>query len=135
MAGSFTDYLENKVLNHIFGVTAFSAPASLYVGLSTSTIADAGTGITEPSGNSYARVAVTNNGTSWTTSTTGVISNKNILSFPEATGSWGTVTYSFVSDSLSGGNILFYGSLNTSKAVTAGDTVTIKAGDLSVTLD
>ena len=135
MAGSFTDYLENKVLNHVFGITSFSAPSNMYLGLSTSTISDAGTGITEPSGNAYARVAIPNTTASWNTATTGSVSNKNILSFPEATGAWGTVTYSFVSDALTGGNILFYGTLNVEKEVTAGDTVTVKAGDLAITLD
>lgn len=134
MAGSFTDYLENKVMNHVFGIAAYTAPAKMYLGLSTSTVIDVGTGITEPSGNAYARVEIANTTANWNTSTTGVITNKNIISFPEASGAWGTVTYSFVSDAPSGGNILFYGSLQTPKAVTAGDTVAVKVRDLSITL-
>ena len=32
MAG-FTDYLEDKVLDHVFGGTSYTAPGTLYVGL------------------------------------------------------------------------------------------------------
>ena len=46
---SFTDYLENEVLNHIFGGTPYAAPATLYVGLHTSASSDAAAG-TEVSG-------------------------------------------------------------------------------------
>ena len=35
---SFSNYLENKVLLHVFGATAYTAPATLYVGLYTSTL-------------------------------------------------------------------------------------------------
>lgn len=56
--GSFADHLENKLLDHVFGGGDYARPATLYIGLSTTTIADGGTNITEPSGNGYARVAV-----------------------------------------------------------------------------
>ena len=29
---SFSDYLEDKVLDHVFGGTAYTAPSTLYVG-------------------------------------------------------------------------------------------------------
>jgi hypothetical protein len=34
---SFSNYLETKVLDHVFGATAYTAPATLYVGLYTAT--------------------------------------------------------------------------------------------------
>ena len=34
MAG-FSDYLEDKVLDHVFGGTAYTAPSTLYVALYT----------------------------------------------------------------------------------------------------
>lgn len=48
--GGFANYLEQKMLDLAFGGVAFSAPATVHIGLSTTTIADAGTGITEPAG-------------------------------------------------------------------------------------
>ena len=72
MAG-FTDYLENKVLIHVFGGTAYTAPSTLYVGLFTAVPSDTGGG-TECSGGSYARKSMadmTVSGTSPTQATNG----------------------------------------------------------------
>jgi hypothetical protein len=63
--GSFSNYLENELLDHVFGAAAYSAPATLYVGLSTADPTDDDSGLAEPSGNGYARVAVTNNATNF----------------------------------------------------------------------
>lgn len=132
--GSFADYLENRVLDHIFGGAASSAPGTLYVGLSTTTITDAGGNITEPSGNGYARVAVTNNSTNFPNASGGAKANGTAITFPQASGSWGTVTDFFISDASSGGNIYAYGALAVAKAVTSGDTLSIPIGDLDITL-
>lgn len=132
--GSFTDYLENRVLDHIFGATASTAPATLYVGLSTTTITDAGGNITEPSGNGYARVAVTNNSTNFPAASGGAKANGTAITFPQASGSWGTVIDFFISDASSAGNIYGYGTLTVSKAVTSGDTLSFAIGDLDITL-
>ena len=58
MAG-FSDYLEKKLLNHVFGGATYTPPATLYFGLATAAITDSTTGttVTEPSGGSYARSA------------------------------------------------------------------------------
>ena len=58
MAG-FTDYLEDKVLDHVFGGTAYTAPSTLYVALFTVSPGDDGTGGTEVSGGAYARQTAT----------------------------------------------------------------------------
>lgn len=132
--GSFTDYTENKVLDHIFGNTAYSAPATLYVGLSTTTITDAGGSITEPSSGAYARVAVTNNGTNWPSASGGAKSNGTAITFPTATGSWGTVVDFFISDASSGGNVLAYGTLTASKSVAVDDVAVFAIGAMQFTL-
>lgn len=135
---SFSDYLEDKVLNHVFGGTAYTAPTTLYVGVFTSAASDTGPG-TEVSGNGYARqsVAFTVSGTSPTTA-----SSSAAVEFPEATGSWGTVTYAGVFDAVSGGNMLAWAELTDPadfvtalpKAITTGDILRISAGNLKVTL-
>ena len=48
MAG-FTNYLEDKIINHVFGGAAYSAPSTSYVALYTTSPTDAGGG-TEVSG-------------------------------------------------------------------------------------
>ena len=52
--GGFSDYWENKILDHIFGKGSYTPP-TIYVGLSTADPTDDGSGLAEPSGNGYAR--------------------------------------------------------------------------------
>lgn len=135
---SFSDYLELELLDHILGGVSlpYSPPANVFVALSTTTPTDAGGNFTEPSsGNGYARVQVANNSTNWPAASSGSKSNGTTISFPQATGSWGTVTYFGVFDQLTGGNCLMTGQLTTSKSVGALDTVQFSAGNLTVTLD
>lgn len=128
------NYLINAVLNEAFGSVAFAAPANLFVGLSTTTIAAAGTGITEPSGGSYARVSVTNNTTNWPTVSNQTKRNGTAITFPTATANWGTITWFFISDASTGGNILASGALTTSKAVDTGDTASFAVNDISIVI-
>jgi hypothetical protein len=132
LTGSFGDYLEDEVLDHIFGKGSYTPP-TIYVGLSTADPTDDGSGIAEPSGNGYARVQTS--ASDWNTASGGAIDNANAITFPEATGSWGTISHFFLIDSDTGGNMLAHGSLGTSKAIGSGDTPKFSAGDLDVTLD
>jgi hypothetical protein len=129
---TFADYLENKVLDHILGKTAYTMP-TVYVGLSTADPLDDASGLAEPSGGGYARVATT--GATWNAATAGSASNAVAITFPQATGSWGTVTHFALFDAASAGNMLASGALTTSKAVGSGDTVKFDVGQLSATLD
>lgn len=131
---SFTDYLENRVLDHVFGGADFSRPATLYIGLCTG-VSESGTVTGEPSGGSYARVAVTNNTTNFPPASGGTKENGEVIAFPEATASWGTLNTVFIADSSVGGTVLAYGSLTVAKAVGVGDTPKFNAGALTITLD
>jgi hypothetical protein len=138
--GSFTEFLSLEVLDHVFGDTAYTAPATLHIGLSTTTITDSGTNDTEPVGNAYARSAVTNNVTNWPVATgdvagVGEKSNGTTITFPEATGAWGTVIDFAIYDDPTAGNMLGYGTLGTPKPVTDGDTREFLSGELDITLD
>ena len=130
--GSMSDYLEDAVLNHIFGKSSYTPP-TIYVGLSTADPLDDGSGLAEPSGGSYARVATS--ASDWTTASGGSISNANEITFPQATGDWGTITHFALFDAATGGNMLYHGALTTSKNPTAGDTASFAPGDLTVTQD
>lgn len=131
----FCDYLENAVLNEVFGAEAFVPPATLYLGLSTTTPTDAGGNITEPSGGSYARVAVTNNTTNWPTTTTGEKANGAAFAFPQATASWGTVTHLVIYDAETDGHVLCGAQLPASRAIESGDILNFPIGSIVITLD
>jgi hypothetical protein len=130
--GSFADFWENEILDHLFGKGSYTPP-TIYVGLSTADPLDNASGLAEPSGNGYARVATA--AVDWDTASGGLIDNANQIDFPTATGSWGTITHFALFDALSGGNMLAHGQLTESKGVISGDAPKFVAGDLDVTLD
>jgi len=130
--GSFSDHWENEILDHLFGKGSYTPP-TIYVGLSTADPGDDGTGLSEPSGNGYARVATA--AADWNAASGGALDNANAIEFAEATGSWGTVTHFALFDAATSGNMLAHGSLIQSKTIVSGDTARFSAGDLDVSLD
>ena len=130
--GSFSDHWENEILDHLFGKGAYTPP-TIYVGLSTADPGDDGTGLAEPSGNGYARVATA--AADWNAAAGGALDNANALEFPTATGSWGTVTHFALFDAATDGNLLAHGTLSQSKVIASGDVGRFAAGDLDVSLD
>jgi hypothetical protein len=131
-AGTFSDILENGLLNYFFKGTAFTK--TVYVGISTSTPNDDGTGVTEHAigDDSYARVQTST--ATWEVSSAGVTANAVAITFPEASGAgWGTVTHFVLYDAATAGNFLGSGSIG-SQAVAAGETLQFDAGDLTITL-
>lgn len=132
MAGK-SDYLEYKVLDHLFGIASYSAPATLYLALFTAAPNDVGGG-TEVTGGSYARKAVTNDNTEWSRSAS-TISNINALDFAAATAIWGTIGWVGVFDALTSGNLLFWAPLVASRTVNTSDQVGFAPGQLQFTED
>jgi hypothetical protein len=124
----FSDFLENALINAVLRNTTYTSPATVYVSLYTTDPTDADTG-TEVSGGSYARTAVTMGAPS-----NGVSTNSADVTFPTATGSWGTVTHIGIHDALTTGNLLFHTALDTAKTIDTGDIFKITTGNLSVTL-
>ena len=129
MAG-FSNYLEDKVLKHVFGGSAYTAPSTLYVALYTVAPSDTGGG-TEVSGGGYARqtAAFTVSGTDPTQA-----SNTAAIEYPTATANYGSVVAVGVFDASSGGNLMAYANLTSSKVVSTGDVFRFNAGDLDITL-
>ena len=131
--GSFADFLEQEVLDHLFGKGVYNPP-TIYVGLSTADPLDDASGNAEPSGFNYSRV--TTAAGDWNAATgAGLIDNLNALTFPQASGSWGTVTHFTLWDAATVGNMLAHGTLGTPQAIVSGNTPEFAAGDLDVTLD
>lgn len=133
--GSFTDFAENGILNYQFGLTSYVPSGVLYVGLSTSAINDDGTGLTEVTGTNYARVAIDNNKTTWSVSTTGGLQNDIVITFPQAGSNWGTITHAFIADQATTGNMIVHGALTTSKTIETDDTAQFSIGNVIITLD
>jgi hypothetical protein len=124
-----SNYLENALINATLRNTSYTSPTTVYVGLYTSDPGEGNTG-TEVSGGSYARTAVTFGAPS-----NGVSTNSASVTFPTATGTWGTVTHIGILDASTSGNLLYYTPLDASKAIASGDVFTISTGNLSVTLE
>ena len=122
-----SNYLENALINATLRNTSYTSPATVYLALYTSDPTDADAG-TEVSGNAYVRQAITFGAPS-----DGVSTNSAAIEFPQATGSWGTVSYIGIRDASSAGNLLFHSPLDASKAIATGDVFRIAIGSLSVT--
>lgn len=132
--GGFSDYLELEVLDHLFGASTFTPPSTLHVALFTVAPTDSGGG-TEVAGNNYSRVAVANNTSNWETAASGQTSNKTAITFPVASGSWGTIVAFGLYDASSAGNLLAWAALGTAKVVGSGQAAQFAANQLVITLD
>ena len=127
---SFSNYLETKVLDHVFGATAYTAPSTLYLALHTANPAEDASGAeVSTSGTAYARAEV-----AFTTSGN-TTSNTAAVEYSTATANFGTVSHVAVWDASTGGNMLAYAALTSSKTIETGDVFRVPAGDLDITLD
>jgi hypothetical protein len=133
MSGSKSNYLSKKLIEEAIGGVA----------LCTTLPDDTSTGstIVETDYASYARtqIGTGNNQTdAWnaaTGTTTAVVTNKNAITFPAATGaSTNPIVGVAVVDAASAGNVLYWASV-TSTAIANGDTPKVNAAGFSVTED
>lgn len=122
---SFTNYLEDAVLNHVFAGVEYDMP-TLYVGLFTKGPSDTGGG-TEVGGFGYARQAVT---MSVSGSAPTEASNTTDIEFPAPTGSLGKITHAGVFDALTGGNLLAWATLTDPSDTSVELPQTIEAADI-----
>jgi hypothetical protein len=134
---SITYLAGGGILDQQFGSVSPTVPANYFVGLSTTTILEDGTGYTEPVGiNGYARVQIANNKTTWSNSAANSVTNLIEVAFPESTGDWGTITYVFLSDSgvVGGDSVHYFGVLTPNRAIQTGTIVYFTPGDIIVTI-
>lgn len=136
-----SNYLENKVLDHVLGEGArdFTSPATLYVALfketGTGTLANLELGtLTDEissSGTAYGRQAI-----DFSAASSGSAASNGTVTWSTATANWGTVTAVAVMDgnTVGSGNVLFYGNLSVSKLIETGDTFQIASTNLTVSL-
>lgn len=130
MSGN-SQYLSTQMANWIRGTDMNTAPTTLYLGLATAAI----TGVTAPSepvGGSYAREVITFSVPSFTDVDGAVITSLADIVFTTATSDWGIITHGFLSDALSGGNVLTKWQFPVSKNILTNDTYVVATGDITL---
>ena len=138
---ALTEYLENKLIHHVFRNQAFTTPGtSVYVGLIAfyeanvlETAKTTPAGGKELTGGAYARIQHTDWRDAHAVGTSRVIDNNTAITFPTATADWGMVSGVFIADASTGGNILMHGALTTPRDVKDGDVFKFNANDLDIT--
>ena len=125
MAG-ITNYLENKLLDHVLRGSsgAYTGPTTVYLALYSAAPNDAGGGT---------EIGVTRQSVTFSAASGGTIANSGSISFSSMPAV--TVSHVGVFDASTSGNLLFHGALTSSAAVADGDTFTIQANDLQISLD
>ena len=129
---AMSNYLENKLIDHLFRGVPYVAPTVLEFALLTSAPTDSGGGV-EVSGGDYERVAVAASTTSFaatnapasvnatSSGSSGTTSNNTAITYPQPSALWGVVTCVGVYDSHVGGNLLWWNPLANPKTINAGD--------------
>jgi hypothetical protein len=127
--------VQQSMLDHFLTDPAYTPPATMYIGLFTTTpTADDGTGGTEVSGGSYARLSTA--AADWSAATAGsagVASQKTntaVKTFATATANWGNVKSFGLWDASTAGNLLAFGTLTTAQDVNNGNTASFAASSL-----
>lgn len=125
--GALTAEGANRLLDDLTNTGATGWGSTVYAALSST---DPATSVTEPSGGSYARVAVALNGSVFPAASGRQAVSASAVTFPTASASWGTLPYVAFYTAASGGSLLFHDQLPTAVVVASGDTPTIPAGGL-----
>lgn len=136
---SFNNFLEEALLDEVWGAQDYAAPASLYVGLATGDPGEEGNFADEVSGGGYQRYQSVNNLTNWPAAVQvgGAAQKQNDeeITFGPATETWGTVTHFFFADGPDGSaNMLAYGPLDSPRTIEEDDTATFAPQAITITL-
>ncbi len=124
---AFSDFLEDALLNATLRNVAYTSPATVRLALATASFTDANTTANEVTGGSYARQAIAFNAPSG-----GACSNTAAVNFTNMPAV--TVSHFGIYDAATGGNLLYHGAFTTSVTTASGDTLTVGAGQLTITL-
>lgn len=132
--GKLTDYAATQVLGHIFNA-AYTNVSTVYLALCTADPTAAATGSScneAANSNGYARTAI-----SFGTAASRAVTQDAQVTYPLATGAWGTITHWCIVDSATHGlgNALAYGAFNSSFAPVSGNTPYVPVSEVVVTID
>jgi len=130
--GSLSNLGENTVVKHLLLEAAYTPAATLYLALATASPGEAATGASMSevaNSGSYARTAIT-----FGAAASRRVTQSGAVTFPAASGSWGTVTdWAIVDTNTYGsGNVLAYGAFAASKSIVSGNTPSVASGDVYV---
>lgn len=123
---AMTNYLEDKLVKHVFMSVAYTDPTNVYMGLYTLLPTDLGTDGTEVTGGSYARQVIT----FAAGADLGTVSNSVALAITNMPAC--TVVGLGIFDAVTAGNCLVYGPLATTRTLVAGETLTLDIDNLTV---
>ena len=140
-----SDFLEDELVKHIFRTGSFTKPTVLAFALLTTAAVDgdtgtftSGTGVEVTNANAYARQDRPPLDANWTATAggDGETDNAAAITYPQATGSWGTVAAAAICSSTThdSGDMYLHGTVTTSKAIDNGDTAEFATGAVTVTL-
>jgi hypothetical protein len=114
-------------------------PSTIYIALVTvePTMGSTGSDISEPpSGVGYSRQAYTMSSSYWTASSSGTVSNTSGIVFTNnSIGIWGTLVAWVACTANSGGNVLFWGTLDERSYVNTGAAVSLPIGSIEIAVD
>ncbi|MGW8822217.1 phage tail fiber protein [Paenibacillus lautus] len=143
---NMSNYLAAALLNQVFRNTAYTRPSKVYLALYTSNPTAADTG-QEVAGGGYARQEVTfgapaNENYTIYHPTTGqqvtvskpTIKNSTDIAMPTATADWGQVSHIGIRDAATGGNLLYFGALETPRSILSNDIFKMLTGQIVCTL-
>ena len=139
---AMTNYLEGALIDHLFRNTATltkDTPANWFIGLMTAAHGEDGTGGTEVSGGSYARVSVARGTGTWTktlSTNTYTVNNTSTITFPTPSANWGVVTHVAIFSASTSGNCVLEAALQFAKTINNGDPAPkFNAAELKFTFD
>lgn len=125
MAAFKSAYLKSAIIKHILGITTWTKPTNVYLSLHTGDPSGGGNEVSGGAG-PYARQAL---GAKFAAESGGQVATNAAVNFAGMPGV--TVTHWGLWDAASGGNLLYYGSLDLAEVVTAGATFTLASGNVS----
>lgn len=132
---AMTDALEDKILNHIFRLTASATPGATHLALFTAMAApEAGTVTEVGAGVGYARQPITFSAPTTNGTARRIASSGTITFGPNTTTNWGTIVGVGIYDLITGGVLLMY-CTGLSTPVVVGESVTVQSTTLTVDLD
>lgn len=135
---SYSNYLEVKLLDQVFGGVSFTPSGTLWIALSTTDLAEDGSTITEPPESSgYTRASIVNTKSGWSGAQlgSGFLYNIVPITFPLASGDWDTISYFGIFDQQTSGNLYGQGAVSRPKFVYSGETPTFSSGSLQLYMD
>lgn len=140
--GTFSNYIENKLLDATLRGVNFTAPTKTYLALFTADPTDdnlTGNEVNTSSFPAYSRkdiAAGSTQASAWTAPANGSTSNTKTITFPAHNGTTPVViTHVGIYDAATGGNLLYHGALVNPKSIDVTDVISFGIGSLTFTLD